>query len=74
LVYLKRIFARWRQLAIMFEAVIRIHSRGEWEWQLRDEGGNVLSHGLEETRAAAKYKGARALFQALLVRASQRVL
>jgi hypothetical protein len=58
----------------MFEVVIRKHRPSEWEWQLRDQGGNVLSHGLEETRAAANYKGARALFHALLISASQRVL
>ena len=55
----------------MFEVVIRKHRPSEWEWQLRDQGGDVLSHGLEETRAAANYKGARALFHALLISASQ---
>ncbi|MGB9116213.1 hypothetical protein [Bradyrhizobium sp.] len=55
----------------MFEVVIRNHSPIEWEWQLRDDGGNVISLGLEKTRAVASYRGARALFHALLIAASQ---
>jgi hypothetical protein len=55
----------------MFEVVIRNHDQSEWEWQLRDEAGNVISLGLEKTRAAARYRGARALFHALLITASQ---
>jgi hypothetical protein len=58
----------------MLEVVIKNHSPVKWEWQLRDDRGNVISHGLEKTRAAAKYKGACALFHALLIRASQRAL
>jgi hypothetical protein len=77
-----RLFLSWLKgflrggdiLASCSKWVIRNHSPIEWEWQLRDEGGIVLSHGLEETRAAAKYKGARALFHVLLISASQRVL
>jgi hypothetical protein len=58
----------------MFDVVIRSHSPTKWEWQLRDDRGNVISRGLEKTRAAAQYKGACALFHALLIRASQRAL
>jgi hypothetical protein len=58
----------------MLEVVIRNHSPTKWEWQLRDDRGNVISHGREKTRAAAQYKGACALFHALLIRASQRAL
>lgn len=52
----------------MFEVVIRNHSPIKWEWRLCDHDGNVLLRGLEKTRAAAKYKGERALFQLLLIR------
>jgi|SoimicMinimDraft_4_1059732.scaffolds.fasta_scaffold528766_1 hypothetical protein len=55
----------------MFEVMIRNYSPIKWEWELRDDDGNVISRGLEESRAAAKYKGARALFHALLIKAAQ---
>jgi hypothetical protein len=66
------ILPKWRYPRTMFEVVIRNLSPIKWEWQLRDHDGNVLSRGLEKSRAAAKYQGERALFQHLLIRPNLR--
>jgi hypothetical protein len=49
----------------MLEVVLIDRRRRGWEWQVRDRTGLVLSSGREKSRAAARYRGARALFQLL---------
>jgi hypothetical protein len=50
--------------------VLAKRGRTRWEWRVCDRNGNVIMHGLEFTRAAAKYKGERALFLFLFVKAT----
>ncbi len=46
----------------MFEVVIINRSPSNWEWQVRNRNGSPIMQGWEKTRAAAKYRGERALF------------
>ena len=41
---------------------------GWWEWRVSDRSGKVAMFGWEFSRAAARYKAARALFELLLTR------
>jgi hypothetical protein len=52
----------------MLEVVINNRRRSRWEWQLCDHQGTVILGGVENSRAAAKYAGERALFFLLLNR------
>jgi hypothetical protein len=49
-------------VGVMFEVVPAKRGRKRWEWRVCDRNGKVIIHGLECTRATAKYKGERALF------------
>jgi len=50
----------------MFEVVLRRRGRTRWQWQVCDRAGKVIMDGFEDSRAAAKYRGERALFLLLL--------
>jgi hypothetical protein len=54
----------------MYELIIIKHSQTKWEWQVRDNKGNVRKQGFERNRRVAKYRGERALFLLLAARAS----
>jgi hypothetical protein len=56
--------------AAMYELIIIKHSQTKWEWQVRDNRGNVRKQGFERNRSVAKYRGERALFLLLAARAS----
>jgi len=49
----------------MFEITIT-RKRFGWHWRVRDHAGRVVIQGRETSRAEAKYRGERALFQLLL--------
>lgn len=49
----------------MLEVVLIERQGRSWEWQVRDQSGNMFMAGREMTRQAAKYAGTRALFQLL---------
>jgi hypothetical protein len=46
----------------MLEVVIIKRSQITWEWQVCDRSGEIVMHGREKTRRAAKYRGYRSLF------------
>ena len=50
----------------MFEVVIIERGPARWEWQVCDSDGVQIMHGLEKTRAEARYHGNRALFTLLV--------
>jgi hypothetical protein len=54
----------------MYELIIIKHCQTKWEWQVRDNKGNVHKQGFERNRRVAKYRGERALFLLLAARAS----
>jgi hypothetical protein len=45
--------------------VIVIKRRRNWEWQVRDQNGELIMGGRERTRPAARYQGYRTLFMML---------
>ena len=47
--------------------VIVIKRRRNFEWQVRDQSGELLMRGRERTRPAARYQGYRMLFMMLAV-------
>lgn len=48
-----------------FEIVTKRRGRSRWKWAVRANGGEVVMSGSECSRAAARYKAARALFRLL---------
>ena len=45
--------------------VIVIKRRRNWEWQVRDQNGELILGGRERSRRAARYHGYRGLFRLL---------
>ena len=54
----------------MLEVVI-IRKRSCWLWRVCDQAGRVLVHGRETSRAEARYRAERTLFQLLLISGSR---
>jgi hypothetical protein len=50
----------------MFELTTRKRGRTRWEWRVCDSTGRAIMQGWQTSRAAARYKAARALFLLLL--------
>ena len=54
-----------RRAAQMYEIMLE-RKWGRWKWSVCDSGGKVIVVGRENSRTAARYKAARALFELLL--------
>jgi hypothetical protein len=65
LIRLKAWLRLGRIISLMYDMVIQ-NGRAGWYWQVCDRSGKIMMHGWEKTRAAAKYRGERALFLLLL--------
>jgi hypothetical protein len=50
----------------MFEIIVT-RKRSCWLWRVCDQAGQVMIQGREPSRAEARYRGERALFQLLLL-------
>jgi len=55
----------------MFEVVLSKRGRTRWDWRVNDSTGKIIMRGWENSRPAARYQGARALF--LLLMAAARI-
>jgi hypothetical protein len=47
---------------MMLEVAVKKRGRSRWEWRVFDSSGKAVMSGWENSRWAARYHGARALF------------
>jgi hypothetical protein len=47
---------------LMMEVVVKKRGRSRWQWRVLDSSGTAVMSGWENSRPAANYHGARALF------------
>jgi hypothetical protein len=67
-------FFNFNKIGPMFEVTLRKRRRTRWQWRVSDSAGREIMQGWELSRAAARYKGERALFLLLLTPFPNRAL